>query len=237
MSPIVAAVQPSIQSKSQSPADKTNSRETDTESPLPSSPALPPTLKDVRAYEHDRQRAKKAAEQVKLKARKASSKQGGWTRAFYDTRKRGSSAGLPSQKDKLLRVEEIDCWERLADSRNDLRDVEIGERRGPGVLPEVKLADLVTSKKPRKAKGMCVIYLHSGSRPLSLYRWNLEGDFEVIPHIRSVIVLDDFAISQDLVIDEPWEHIYGESESEDDNTIASAPQTPPSYASILSTTK
>ena len=32
-------------------------------------------------------------------------------------------------------------------------------------------------------------------------------DFEVIPHIRSVIALDD-AFVHDMDLDEPWEHIY-----------------------------
>jgi hypothetical protein len=32
--------------------------------------------------------------------------------------------------------------------------------------------------------------------------------FEVIPHIRSVIALDDIANVHDMDLDEPWEHIY-----------------------------
>ena len=35
----------------------------------------------------------------------------------------------------------------------------------------------------------------------------VDGDFEVVPHIRPVIVLDDNAI-QDLDPDEPWEHVF-----------------------------
>jgi hypothetical protein len=34
-----------------------------------------------------------------------------------------------------------------------------------------------------------------------------DGDFEVVPHIRSVIALDDNT-PDELDIDEPWEHIY-----------------------------
>jgi len=37
-------------------------------------------------------------------------------------------------------------------------------------------------------------------------------DFEVIPHIRSVIALDDVAIVHDMDLDEPWEHIYDSGE-------------------------
>jgi hypothetical protein len=42
-------------------------------------------------------------------------------------------------------------------------------------------------------------------------------DFEVIPHIRSVIALDDDA-NHDMDLDEPWEHIYdnnGEGKASD----------------------
>jgi len=46
----------------------------------------------------------------------------------------------------------------------------------------VKLADLITFRKPRKA---------------------VDGDFVVIPQ-RSVIVLDDIT-SHDLLVDEPWD--------------------------------
>lgn len=37
-------------------------------------------------------------------------------------------------------------------------------------------------------------------------------DFEVIPHMRSVIVLDDAMSADDFPFDEPWEHIYADSE-------------------------
>jgi hypothetical protein len=40
-------------------------------------------------------------------------------------------------------------------------------------------------------------------------------DFEVIPHIRSVIALDDMGIVHDMDLDEPWEHIYGEEKASD----------------------
>ena len=34
----------------------------------------------------------------------------------------------------------------------------------------------------------------------------------MIPHIRSVIALDDVAIVHDMDLDEPWEHIYDSGE-------------------------
>ncbi|TFK70085.1 hypothetical protein BDN72DRAFT_724176, partial [Pluteus cervinus] len=69
---------------------------------------------------------------------------------------------------------------------------------------EVKLVDLITTKKPRNLKG--------------------PDDFEIIPHIRSVIALDDVN-SSDSDFDEPWEHIDNETEKPTYNG--------PSYASIV----
>ena len=39
-------------------------------------------------------------------------------------------------------------------------------------------------------------------------------DFEVIPHIRPVIALDDVANVHDMDLDEPWEHIYANNGEE-----------------------
>lgn len=49
----------------------------------------------------------------------------------------------------------------------------------------------------------------------------------MVPHIRSVIVLDDAAI-RDVPVDEPWEHIYGEDD---------IPVKAPTYATVLSSNK
>lgn len=46
---------------------------------------------------------------------------------------------------------------------------------------------------------------------LKAYHLIPAGDFEVVPHVRSVIVLDD-VISHDLDIDEPWEHVQRDEE-------------------------
>lgn len=72
---------------------------------------------------------------------------------------------------------------------------------------DVKLADLVMTRKPPKRN---------------------DSDFEVIPHLRSVIVLDDVA-TRDVAVNEPWEHIYGQ----DDDTPVKAP----TYATVLSSNK
>jgi len=74
----------------------------------------------------------------------------------------------------------------------------------------VQLADLLEDTIPTKNK----------KKPR---RNAKDGDFEVIPHVRSVIALDDKAAPEP-EIDEPWEHIYG---ADEDQLVHE-----PSYASI-----
>ncbi|KAJ7761489.1 hypothetical protein DFH07DRAFT_705715, partial [Mycena maculata] len=159
-----------------------------------SSPALP-SLKDVRAFEHDRQRVKKAADLVKMRVRKG---QGRWATLakgeLYNS-SRKNVAPLASEKEKRLRADEVDTFDgALVESRGDLDGVPSREVPQPS---EVKLSDLVTVRhKPRK-----------GAERVP------DGDFVVIPPHRSVIVLDDIT-SHDLLVDEPWEHIYGAGDEE-----------------------
>jgi len=54
-----------------------------------------------------------------------------------------------------------------------------------------------------------------------------EGDFEVIPLPRQVIVLDEFTV-HDMDVDEPWEYVDGGNREMVDS---------PSYAEIVSATK
>lgn len=55
-----------------------------------------------------------------------------------------------------------------------------------GVKVNLSEIMMLSQKKPRKSSA---------------------DDFELIPHIRSVIALDD-AVVHDMDLDEPWEHIY-----------------------------
>jgi len=142
-------------------------------------------VKDRRAYEHGRQKVKKAADFVKMKTQKA--------RVVIDP----SWPRVPSrEKEKLVADEEVDSDAVLVD---DGRDIVISD-----VKFDVKLADLIMTRKPQRRN---------------------DSDFEVIPHLRSVIVLDDVA-THDVSVDEPWEHIFGE-----DETVACVKA--PSYANIL----
>jgi len=166
-------------------------------------------LKDVRAYERERQRVKKAAELVKAKERK----------------ERGTVAGrntwgLWSDKSKTTVPRSgKTSWfvgKRPWDNENGNEEAGKGhmEVERPATLTkplskedclggEVRLADLVTPRKPRK-----------------------EGDFEVIPLPHQVIVLDEFTVN-DMEVDEPWEHVNGDDDKVD----------VPSYAEIVSATK
>ncbi|KAJ7069711.1 hypothetical protein C8F01DRAFT_1245898 [Mycena amicta] len=163
-----------------------------------------PSLKDQRAYEHDRQRVMKAADLVKMRARKG---QRGWAalakgELYISSRKNAFQPG--SEKTKLLLPEDLVLEDEIA--YDAAKVASLGGVAPTSAQPvEVKLGDLVTTvRKPRK---------------------NTISDFVVIrPH--SVIPLDDITL-HDLIIDEPWEHIYGIDDDESPATKAL------SYADIL----
>ncbi|KAG6886471.1 hypothetical protein C0992_003794, partial [Termitomyces sp. T32_za158] len=60
---------------------------------------------------------------------------------------------------------------------------------------EVALSDLLIARKPRRGR---------------------EQDFEVVPPLRSVIVLDDIT-TPEFDFDEPWEHVYASDADTNDN--------------------
>jgi len=171
---------------------------------------LPTTVdqKDVRAYEHERSRRKKTAEFLNTKARKELL----WT----------TGAVLnngPSRKEKRLSAKSLvhagDLKGTMTASEAELYGVFEPAFPRSAYLPskggeyETKLMDLVTTKKQRKGR---------------------DHDFEIIPHVRSVIVLDDFKVDTQ-EIDEPWEHISSD-ESDDDEKAKGL-----SYADIVSVSK
>ena len=70
---------------------------------------------------------------------------------------------------------------------------------------QVQLVDLlVPTRKSQKGKGTCTSDV---ALETFVNRAVVDGDFEVVPHIRPVIVLDDDA-TPDLNLDEPWEHVF-----------------------------
>jgi hypothetical protein len=121
------------------------------------SPLLNPidVLKDVRAYERDRQRVKKAAELVKAKQRK---EKGTIT---------GRNTWAPwgdKTKTSVVKPEKTSWfggkgpWEYEKGEKDQLEveqpatPISVTSEKG-SLAGEVKLADLVTSRKPRKNKG------------------------------------------------------------------------------------
>ncbi|KAJ3576101.1 hypothetical protein NP233_g654 [Leucocoprinus birnbaumii] len=157
------------------------------------SPTLPPPKsnlgKDARAYEHERQRLKKAADFVKMRARKAQG--AGWAGNKPHQRTASTGSAAPSEKGRRLAEEdEMDDEVEglvLSDSwKENMGVVPLVAEVEPPSRYEVRLADLIQAGKLRKPKG--------------------DGDFEVVPHIRSVIVLDDNT-PDEFDVDEPWEHV------------------------------
>jgi hypothetical protein len=169
--------------------------------PTASSILLTPStnLKDLRAFEHDRQRIKKAADVAKMRARKAAAVDP--SRVIKSPR----DCSLPSQKEKLFREEDVDALDSVFSPTLTLN----GTKRREGLITpfepvkrEVKLEDLVVTP-PKKAG-----------------RKTRDGDFEVVPHVRAVIVLDDNADVHDMDVDEAWEHVT--LESDDDEASSSS---------------
>ncbi|KAJ6508767.1 hypothetical protein C8R45DRAFT_453205 [Mycena sanguinolenta] len=168
-----------------------------------STPALP-SPKDVRAFEHDRHRVKKAEDLVKRRARKGQGRWAALAKGELYNSSRKTVGPVLSEKQKRLRVDEVDALDGLvADSW----------REGDGIAScgaltpsEVKLADLITFRKPRKA---------------------LDGEFVLVPRTPTVIVLDDIT-SRDFSVDEPWDLL-----DDEDSPTTKAKAKALSYAEIL----
>jgi len=150
--------------------------------------------KDIRAYEHERKRAKRVTDTMKMRERKVNR----WPLGFYVTKK-GTSATEKSRRplrddDEGLAKSVESKWESSGEYVTT----------PPTSKFEVKLEDLLTPPKHRKK----------------------ETDFEVVPHVRSVIVLDD-DITREPDVDEGWEHISSDSDQSDGLKT-------PSYATVAS---
>ncbi|TFK56924.1 hypothetical protein OE88DRAFT_1803556 [Heliocybe sulcata] len=178
-------------------------RPVETDKDLPSS-----ILKAIRAFEHNRQRTKRAEDHVRAKAKKERSK------ALPESVKStGGAGGKAARKSRSRGVWDDADTPAALDGENSISPLPkswASSARRPETT-EVKLADLISTKtKPPKSKAA-------------------DSDFEFIPHMPSVIVLDDTFLIEDSNggPDEPWEHILG---VEDEDAKANAP----SYAQVVS---
>ena len=93
----------------------------------------------------------------------------------------------------------------------------------------VDLEDLLKAAKVKKGKGMNKQFHITPSCRANQHTPNpIAGDFELIPHVGAVIVLDDSAFDQD----DEWEHISSdESDSSSDHSHG------PSYAQVVSASR
>lgn len=143
----------------------------------------PTTPKENREYEHHRQRVKKAAETANLRVRKLANA----TRQLSVSQPRAPPT--KERKSSGVLVDVADLKDPLPDNGKDYEEEPVALHNGKF---EVSLADFVVTRKSRKGTG---------------------NDFEIIPHIRSVIILDDNQ-THDVDIDEPWEYINGLDEDQ-----------------------
>lgn len=181
-----------------------------------------PEAKDLRAYEYARQQVRKVADRKTQRQR---------TGSHRAKRVLGAPAGV---KDLLWKHDNIDAVDVvLAGTVTKATAVAFAPSSDASKF-EAKLADLIVAKKPRtrrRAGGFSFPPLPpSLLTPLSFVL--SDSDFEIIPHMRSVIVLDDTTFSQDMALgDEPWEHIYDDKDEGDVDIQA------PTYATVLSAGK
>lgn len=217
--------------------------------------------KDTRAYEHERKRAKHAGEWAKRLARKAITHG-----SLGVGRPVGATTAHLERQSKSLKNAKVgldvavDLYAVLPQKDTEPPATKTWEGLGAGLLKKnvsslpnegactntskaahavrVNLSELVvlSQRKPRKLNGRV---------PFNYPLWELTkitpaDDFEVIPHIRSVIALDDAANVHDMDLDEPWEHIYPDDDDDGDdgkgNTRDGAGKFGrPSYARVVGT--
>jgi len=142
--------------------------------------------RDVRAYEHERQRSKRAGEWAIRRAKKAIAGKGA-------VGGRTADMGDPRKGRKAVEVDvdaDVDAVLAMAPGAVTRGMVVPPKKAHPDPSRKVDLSDLVvlSQRKPRKFK---------------------EGDFEFIPALPTIIVLDDTP-ALDMEVDEPWECVEEE---------------------------
>ncbi|KAG6884035.1 hypothetical protein C0993_001949 [Termitomyces sp. T159_Od127] len=170
------------------------------EPPQCKSPPPTASFKESRAFEHDRQRLKKAAVLLARNARKSEAKT---TQVIVKPQQQSARRGGAGVH---VEVNDRDDEDELVLEENE---VEWGEARSPSL----RLGPPEDAQREREREGIRTRGLHRAEVALSDFliarkpRRGREQDFEVVPPLRSVIVLDDIA-TPELDFDEPWEHVY-----------------------------
>ncbi|TCD70097.1 hypothetical protein EIP91_004826 [Steccherinum ochraceum] len=223
-SPTTRSVTPTTTTKTTSATP--NPMVTDTKPTAPPADQVP--SKDAREFEHGRQKAKKSArtqawreEKARARRVKAGEYAAATPPALATTAKRTRSGfhapGARSDWDD--EVDADDEWMRnwIEEEAGEALDGSRIVRSESGRL-EVDLTNLMKPAKPRKAKrGMSssVVLAQALDADLwLLFVVTADSDFEVLPSVRQVVVLDDRLDGGELEADEPWEHLDVDGEDE-----------------------
>ena len=183
-----------------------------TSSPVKSSPALNDTLsvrlvegviKDVRAHEHARHRAKERREHAQAKERKEK------VAVFKALGMKLSSHGQGAKTVRRPRTESWDAEDPELSPSSKPSSVILQSlvpfRASTDSFTELTLGDLISVPRPKKAMSMSSCYIFIACAVADSRMVLIELDFEVIPPVRAVIALND--ATDDVEPDEPWEYI------------------------------
>jgi len=179
--------------------------------------------RDVRAYEHERQRSKRAGELAVRRAKKAGAGKGKGGAAAA-----AAAVGDPRRGKRAVVDVAVDAVLVTAPSARGLASVLAPPKKNSMLSTnahsdpsrKVNLSDLVvlSQRKPRKLR---------------------EGDFELVPALPTVIALDDMPVL-DMVVDESWECVEEEDAYHDvvdrrdsKNMHVKKEEQNPSYAKVL----
>lgn len=206
----------------------TTTEVTNTNTPITSEPRV---LKAVREFEHGRQRAKKSARTEIWKAEKVAKRQ------LKAQRAQGTLEGIPIQRSRKGGFVHLDRDETSldeSDSAEEALDIEVIEtpKWREGKL-EVDLTKLIRPSKARRSKGMFISFVCCG---VQFDQWltlgDVAGDFELIPSVRSVLVLEDAVLDRgfdSIEDDEPWEYLSAVGDDAEHDI--------PSYAEVAANTR
>ncbi|KAK7695236.1 hypothetical protein QCA50_002426 [Cerrena zonata] len=189
------------------PSTNTTTEVTNTNAPITSEPRV---LKAVREFEHGRQRAKKSARTESWKAEKVAKRQ------LKAQRAQGTLVeGIPihrSRKGGFVHLDRDETSLDESDSAEEAFDIEVVETpKWREDKLEVDLTKLIRPSKARRSKA---------------------GDFELIPSVRSVLVLEDAVLDRgfdSIEDDEPWEYLSAAGDDAEHNI--------PSYAEVAANTR
>ncbi|KAE9395524.1 hypothetical protein BT96DRAFT_997554 [Gymnopus androsaceus JB14] len=174
----------------------------------------PTNFKHQRTFDHDRQRAKRSEDYVRMREAKAA------VRVWSSVReKRDTSASSPTRKERRINSGASDEDVDVHDVLKGVRGAVAKKEPNAALKPEVKACRLDQA------------WLHQEISEEQGYVYN---DFEVVPAVRPVIVLDELAFMHDTPaprdLEQEWEHVYhSDGDDSDSSTIISTP----TYANIV----